>query len=118
MRRWLPLLILAILLQPLAATAEDRAYGKAGVRTAQLRDASAFGSESPAVLTVVDWLVAASTLRDPPGRPLVETPRTFSLPFRPLRGSPPSVLRVTFRVGECPPHCERLPYHATAPPLR
>jgi|GEM_PF-3114673 len=118
MRRRLFLLVLAILLQPLSATAGERTYGKAGVRTAQLGDASSSGADAAAVFIPADGLVAGTSLHDPPARPHLEAPRASLPPFRPLRGAPPADLRVTPRVGACPPHCERLPYHATAPPSR
>ncbi len=118
MRRWLPFLILAFLLHPPAAAAEVWAFGETGSRTAASSARAAPEPEPTAVLTSADGLLPGSSPRDPTGRTLVDAARASSPPFRTLREWPPLAACASLRGGICPPHCERLPYHATAPPLR
>lgn len=116
MPRLLPLLLL-LLLQPRAAAAEELAYGYLAAIAAP---AASPAPEAPAQLLPADGLDAGASTGRPGDRPDRVPPESALRPGPAVRAPrAPFVARASAgrHAGPCSPHCERLPYDATAPPL-
>ena len=116
MSRLLPLLLL-LLLQPRAAAAEAPAYGY----TAYAAPAACAAPEAPRQqLLRSDGLEPGASMHAPGDRSDRLPPETASRPgprFRAPRAPLAARAPAGLHAGPCSPHCERLPYDATAPPL-
>ncbi len=117
MHRLWPLLLL-LLLQPRTAAAEQLAYGY--LAYVAPRAAQAPPERPRQILHASDGLQPRASLGCPGDRTDRAPTETASRMGPRLRTPHPSLLArpsAALRAGACSPHCERLPYHATAPPL-
>lgn len=117
MLRFFPLLLL-LLLQPRAAAAEELAYGYLATVAAS---SAAREPEAPRQLLLpADGVDTGASVGRPGDRPDRVPPETALRPGPGLRAPRlPNLSRASApsHAAPCSPHCERLPYDATAPPL-
>lgn len=112
MRRFWPALLLLLMLLPLPAA------GAPWVREESAPAMDVRPGDEPASLLEADALPPAPSLLDPAGSAPHRADARAASPPGSASARTVTAANTALRVRACSPHCERLPYDATAPPAR